>query len=108
LKLDGGKLERKEARLHNRYHFTSSLEGKNAATEVHDFEHLLPDLQSVIEPAAGSQSNLTQLSSSSSHTNDDDVVDLSSDDEEVELFLEQDLEVVQKWSVLSFNRQITF
>jgi hypothetical protein len=108
LKLDGGKIERKEARLHTRYHFTSSLEGKNTATEVHDFEHLLPDVQSVIKPAADSQLNLTQLSPSSSRTNDDDVVDLSSDDEEVELFLEQTLEVVQKWSVLSFNRQITF
>jgi hypothetical protein len=75
---------------------------KNSATEVHDFDHLLPDPQSVIELAAGSQSNPTQLNPSSSRANDD-AVDLSSDDEEVKNLLQQGLEVVQKWSVPSFD-----
>ena len=63
----------------------------------------MTDPQSVIEPVGDSQSNPTQVNPSSSRANDDDDVDLSSDDEEVENELGHGLEVVQKWSDPSFN-----
>jgi hypothetical protein len=66
---------------------------KNAITEVHDLENLLPDTRSDLEPAAASQSHQTQLHDSSSHALDVDSVDLSSDDDEVENLLEQTFEM---------------
>jgi len=60
---------------------------KNAITEVHDFDNLLPDTRSDLEPAAASQSHQTQPHDSSSRALDVDSVDLSSDDDEVEIFL---------------------
>ena len=65
---------------------------KNAVIEVHDFDHLLPDSRSDLEPAAASQSHQTQPHDSSSRALDVDSVDLSSDDEEVENLLEQALD----------------
>ncbi len=62
---------------------------KNAITEVHDFDNLLPDTRSDLEPVAVSQSHQTQSHDSSSHTLDVDSVDLSSDYDEVENLLEQ-------------------
>ncbi len=50
--------------------------------EVHDFDNLLPDSRSDLEPAAAaSQSHQTQPHDSSSRALDVDSVDLSSDDE---------------------------
>jgi hypothetical protein len=60
---------------------------KNAITEVHDFDNLLPDTRSDLEPAAASQSHQTQPHDSSSRALYVDSVDLSSDDDEVEIFL---------------------
>jgi len=76
---------------------------KNAITEVHDFDNLLPDTRSDLEPAAASQSHQTQPHDSSSRALDVDPVDLSSDDDEVENLLEQAFEDVQTKSVPSFN-----
>ena len=59
---------------------------KNAITEVHDFDNLLPDTRSDLEPAAASQPHQTQPDDSSSRA-PVDPVDLSSDDDEVEIFL---------------------
>jgi hypothetical protein len=82
--------------------FTVLLEGKTV-TEVHDFDNLLPDSRSDLEPPAASQSHQTQPHDSSSRALDVDSVDLSSDDDEVENLLEQALEDVQTKSVPSFN-----
>ena len=76
---------------------------KNAVIEVHDFDNLLPDSRSDLEPAAASQSHQTQIHDSSSRVLDVDSVDLSSDDEEVENLLEQALDDAQTKSVPSFN-----
>ncbi len=54
---------------------------KNPVTEVHDFNNLLPDSQSDLEPAAASQSHQTLPHDSSSRAPVDSV-DLSSDDDE--------------------------
>jgi hypothetical protein len=54
---------------------------KNAITEVHDFDNLLPDTRFDLETAVASQSHQTQPHHSSSHTLDFDSVDLSSDDD---------------------------
>jgi len=70
---------------------------KNAVTEVHDFDNLLPDSQSHLEPVV-SQSHQTQFYDSSSREPVDSV-DLSSDDDEVENLLEQAFEDVQTKSV---------
>jgi hypothetical protein len=76
---------------------------KNAITEVHDFDNLLPDTRSGLESATASQSHQTQTHDSSSHTLDVDSVDLSSDDDEVENLLEQAFQDVQTKFVPSFN-----
>ncbi len=76
---------------------------KNAITEVHDFDNLLPDARSDLEPVAASQSHQTQTNDSSSPSLDVDSVDLSSDDDKVENLLEQVFEDVQTKSVPSFN-----
>jgi hypothetical protein len=75
---------------------------KNVITEVHDFDNLLSDSQSDLEPADVSQSHQTQSHDSSSRAPVDSV-DLSSDDDEVENPLEQTFEDVQTSSVPSFN-----
>ena len=75
---------------------------KNAVTEVHDFDNLLPDSQSDLEPAAASQPHQTQPDDSSSRA-PVDPVDLSSDDDEVENLLEHAFEDAQTTSVPSFN-----
>lgn len=76
----------------------------NAAQEQHNFDDLLPS-ESIVEPAASaSHSHQTQpRPSSSPSANDDNPVDLSSDDEDVENLLEQALEDLQTRSVPSFN-----
>jgi hypothetical protein len=96
---------------HTRNLFNKLIGRKNATTEVHDFDHLLPD-QSVIESAVVSQSHQTQANDSPSEEKraiDVHTVDLSSDDDEVENLLEpwhltcQALEDAQTNSVPSFN-----
>ena len=76
----------------------------NAGQEQHNFDNLLPS-ESIIEPAAAaSPPHQTQPRPSSSPcAYDDNPVDLSSDDEDVENLLEQALEDVQTRSVPSFN-----
>jgi hypothetical protein len=76
----------------------------NASQEQHNFDDLLPS-ESIVEPtAAASQSHQTQPRPSSSPcAYDDNPVDQSSDDEDVENLLEQALEDVQTRSVPSFN-----
>jgi len=81
---------------------------KNAEIEVHDFDNLLPDIQSDLEPAAASQTHQAQPHVSTSRVLDVASVDLSFNDEEVETLLEKALEDTQTKSVPSFNPLSSF